>query len=54
MSEVRGPYNANKQSRYVEMVLVVDNREYKEMGENKAKVIHHCKDIVNIINGVSC
>ncbi|XP_017779843.1 PREDICTED: disintegrin and metalloproteinase domain-containing protein 9 isoform X2 [Nicrophorus vespilloides] len=49
---VRGPYNANKQSRYVELVLVVDNREYKELGESMKKVQQHSKDIANIINGL--
>lgn len=51
--EIRGPYNANKRSRYVELVLVVDNREYKDMGESLYKVYQHCKEIANIINGVS-
>lgn len=49
---IRGPYNANKESKYVELVLVVDNREYKELGENKRKVVDHCKKIANIINGL--
>ncbi|KAF2899189.1 hypothetical protein ILUMI_06976 [Ignelater luminosus] len=49
---VKGPYNANRQSRYVELVLVVDNAEYKEVGESKSKVEHHCKTIANIINGL--
>ncbi|XP_044269325.1 disintegrin and metalloproteinase domain-containing protein 12 [Tribolium madens] len=49
---VRGPYNANKKSKYVELVLVVDNREYKELGESTSKVEHHCKTIANIINGL--
>lgn len=50
--QIRGPYNAGKQSRYVELVLVVDNREYKEYGENKQRVEQRCKEIANIINGV--
>jgi hypothetical protein len=50
---IRGPYNANRQSRYVELVLVVDNKEYKELGESREKVNHHCKEIANIINAVS-
>lgn len=50
---VKGPYNANRQSRYVELILVVDNAEYKEMGDSMSKVEHHCKTIANIINGVS-
>lgn len=50
---VKGPYNANKDSRYVELVLVVDNRLFKELGSRISKVEQHCKDITNIINGVS-
>ncbi|XP_066246766.1 disintegrin and metalloproteinase domain-containing protein 9 isoform X2 [Euwallacea similis] len=49
---IRGPYNANKDSKYVELVLVVDNREYKELGESPRRVIDHCKTIANIINGL--
>ncbi|PNF29078.1 hypothetical protein B7P43_G12631, partial [Cryptotermes secundus] len=49
---IRGPYNANRQSRYVELVLVVDNKEYKELGESREKVNHHCKEIANIINAL--
>ncbi|KAL3269603.1 hypothetical protein HHI36_008667 [Cryptolaemus montrouzieri] len=49
---IRGPYNANRESKYVELVLVIDNREYKELGENRQRVVHHCKTIANIINGL--
>ncbi|KAG8230722.1 hypothetical protein J437_LFUL010823, partial [Ladona fulva] len=49
---IRGPYNANRRSRYVELVLVVDKREYKELGESLPKVYKHCKDIANIINAL--
>lgn len=49
---VRGPYNAKKDSKYVELVLVVDNGEYKELGENMNRVKQHCKSIANIINSV--
>ncbi|KAK6622490.1 hypothetical protein RUM44_002302 [Polyplax serrata] len=48
---VRGPYNANRQSRYVELLLVVDNEEYKALGDLKV-VYQHCKDITNIINAL--
>jgi hypothetical protein len=34
-------------------VLVVDNKEYKELGESREKVNQHCKEIANIINAVS-
>lgn len=49
---MRGPYNASKQSRYVELVLVVDNREFKDFNEDKTRVENRCKQIANIINGV--
>jgi hypothetical protein len=49
---IRGPYNANKQSRYVELVLVVDTKEYIELG-GVPQVALHCKKIANIINAVS-
>lgn len=50
---IRGPYNANKHSSFVELVLVVDNKLYKAMGKNLKRVQEHCIDIANIINAVS-
>lgn len=50
---VRGPYNANKQSSFVELVLVVDNKVYKGLGENLKKTHARCQDIANIINAVN-
>lgn len=49
-STIRGPYNANVHSRYVELVLVVDNKVYKDLDESLDRVYQHCKDIGNIIN----
>ncbi|KAI4460525.1 adam a disintegrin and metalloprotease domain [Holotrichia oblita] len=49
---IRGPYKANKQSRYVELVLVVDNIFYKELDSSRSNVERYCKDITNIINGI--
>lgn len=49
---VRGPYNANRQSRYVELVFVIDKKEYLALDENLDKVYQHCKDIANIINAL--
>ncbi|XP_018573243.1 disintegrin and metalloproteinase domain-containing protein 12 [Anoplophora glabripennis] len=49
---VRGPYNANKESKYVELVLVLDNQEYKELGESRTRVLNHAKTIANIVNGL--
>ena len=49
---IRGPYNANKHSSYVELVIVVDNKVFKMFGENVKKVHQHCKDLANIVNAV--
>ncbi|XP_066587165.1 disintegrin and metalloproteinase domain-containing protein 19 isoform X2 [Prorops nasuta] len=49
---IRGPYNANRQSRYVEMVMVIDRKEYMALDEDLEQVHHHCKDIANIINAL--
>ncbi|XP_076651130.1 disintegrin and metalloproteinase domain-containing protein meltrin [Halictus rubicundus] len=49
---IRGPYNANRHSRYVELVLVIDKKEFTALDENFDKVHHHCKDIANIINAL--
>ncbi|KAJ8960047.1 hypothetical protein NQ318_009484 [Aromia moschata] len=49
---VRGPYNANRESKYVELVLVIDNLEFKELGESRTRVLNHAKTIANIINGL--
>lgn len=50
--QVRGPYNSNKRSSYVELVLVVDNKVFQQLDKNFTKVHQHCKDIANIINAV--
>ena len=49
---IKGPWNANKRSRYVELVIVVDNRKYKEYGQDLGKVYSKCKDIANIANAL--
>uniref|UniRef100_T1JKJ7 Peptidase M12B domain-containing protein n=1 Tax=Strigamia maritima TaxID=126957 RepID=T1JKJ7_STRMM len=49
---IRGPYNSNKGSRYVELVLVNDYKEFKEMKENKDAVIARNKDIANLVNAL--
>ena len=49
---VKGPWNANKRSRFVELVIVVDNRKYKEYGKDLEKVYRKCKDIANIANAL--
>jgi len=50
--DVKGPWNANKRSRYVELVIVVDNRKYKEFGKDLQKVYKKCKDMANIANAL--
>ncbi|KAJ0170711.1 hypothetical protein K1T71_013483 [Dendrolimus kikuchii] len=51
-NEVRGPYNSNKKSRYVELVLVADYREFIANGEDLYTVYRQMKDVANIINSV--
>ncbi|XP_038106016.1 uncharacterized protein LOC6045606 [Culex quinquefasciatus] len=51
-SPIRGPYNANKHSSYVELVIVIDNKMFKSMKENFKVVQQYCKDITNIINAL--
>ncbi|KAG6451232.1 hypothetical protein O3G_MSEX007028 [Manduca sexta] len=50
--QVRGPYNENKLSRYVELVLVADHREFQANGANLNTVHRQLKDVANIINSV--
>ena len=50
---IRGPYNANELSRYVELVLVTDKAEFEKYGHSTAKIHQRCKDIANIVNAVS-
>ncbi|CAG9804945.1 unnamed protein product [Chironomus riparius] len=49
---IRGPYNANRRSNYVELVLVVDNKVFTSLDSDITKVHQHCKDIANIINAL--
>ncbi|XP_002137337.3 disintegrin and metalloproteinase domain-containing protein 12 [Drosophila pseudoobscura] len=49
---IRGPYNANKYSSYVELVIVVDNKVFKHFGESTKKVHEHCKNLANIVNAL--
>ena len=50
--DIKGPWDANKRSRYVELVIVVDNRKFKENNEDLDKVYRKCKDIANIANAL--
>nr|XP_023017141.1 zinc metalloproteinase-disintegrin-like batroxstatin-2 isoform X1 [Leptinotarsa decemlineata] len=49
---LRGPYNANEETRYVELVLVMDNGVYKNHGENIQKTVNYAKSIANIVNAL--
>ena len=49
---LRGPWNANKRSRYVELVLVVDHLEFKEHDSDLEKVYRICKDVANVMNAL--
>lgn len=49
--ELRLPYNSNAKTRYVELVMVVDNRKYRELG-SVAKATTRCKDIANIVSAL--
>lgn len=42
----------NKLSRYVELVLVADNREFQANGEDLQTVYSQLKTVANIINSV--
>lgn len=50
--DTRVPYNSNAKSRYVEVVIVVDNKKYKELGGDLKAVRRRTKDIASIVNSV--
>lgn len=50
---LKGPYNQNENSRFMELVIVIDHEEYKSFDSDLSKVYQHTKDIANIINSVS-
>lgn len=47
-----GPYRSNEKSRYVELIIVNDNKEYKELKGDKNAVFQRSKEIANIVNGL--
>lgn len=51
--DIHGPYNADEESAFIELVLVVDNEIYKKFNKNLTKVHRHCKDVINVVNAVS-
>lgn len=50
---IRGPYQANRHTRFVEMVLVVDRAFFQRFDKDEWKVYDYCTSIVNHINMVS-
>ena len=52
-SRPRGPYNSDRRSRYVELVLVVDQDVYREYGDDLKATVRRTKQIANIVNSVS-
>ena len=51
-TKLRGPWNANKRSRYVELVLVVDHQEFLEHNQDLDLVYRICKDVANVMNAL--
>ncbi|XP_058455339.1 zinc metalloproteinase-disintegrin-like EoMP06 [Malaya genurostris] len=50
LKRVVGPYNANHHSKFVELVLVVDNSLYRKFDSDVWVVHRYCTDVVNHIN----
>ncbi|XP_053673445.1 zinc metalloproteinase-disintegrin-like EoMP06 [Anopheles nili] len=44
------PYQANRHSNYVELLLVVDTSLYRKFDEDLWRLYHYCADLVNYIN----
>ncbi|KAB7497042.1 Disintegrin and metalloproteinase domain-containing protein 12 [Armadillidium nasatum] len=51
-NSIRGPFNANSLSRYVELVLVADKTEFEKHDSDENKIYERCKDIANIVNAL--
>ncbi|XP_064465637.1 zinc metalloproteinase-disintegrin-like EoMP06 [Ornithodoros turicata] len=49
---IQPPYNSNVRSRYVEMIIVNDYKEYVKMKKNKEAVLDRSKQIANIVNAL--
>ncbi|XP_015909996.1 zinc metalloproteinase-disintegrin-like MTP8 [Parasteatoda tepidariorum] len=49
---LQAPYKSNEKSRFVELIIVNDNREYKEFNQDKKAVFERSKIIANIVNGL--
>ncbi|CAL1269797.1 unnamed protein product [Larinioides sclopetarius] len=49
---LQDPYKSNRKSRYVELIIVNDNKEFKEFNQDKNAVFQRSKEIANIVNGL--
>ncbi|XP_044004033.1 zinc metalloproteinase-disintegrin-like crotastatin [Aphidius gifuensis] len=49
---IRGPFNVNQATRYVELVFVIDKSEYINLNSNLINVHRYCKDLANIMNSL--
>nr|KAG5708378.1 hypothetical protein BaRGS_034409 [Batillaria attramentaria] len=49
---IRGPYDSNQYTRYVELYLVNDYRTYDRHGKNSTVVFKRSQDIANIVNSL--
>lgn len=52
IAEVKGPYDSNKDSRYLELILVVDKETFEELDSDLMKVNNHCQNVANTANMV--
>ncbi|XP_043195148.1 disintegrin and metalloproteinase domain-containing protein 19-like [Amphibalanus amphitrite] len=52
VSAPRGPYNADRRSRYLELVLVVDQEVFHEYGDDLKATVRRTKQIANIVNSL--
>lgn len=53
LSTIKGPYQANAHSSYVELLLVADNSLFRKLDQDMWQVYHYCASLVNHINMVS-
>lgn len=49
---IQPPYKSNVRSRYVELVIVNDHKEYVKMKRNKDAVFERSKQIANVVNAL--
>ncbi|GIX84720.1 disintegrin and metalloproteinase domain-containing protein 19 [Caerostris extrusa] len=49
---LQAPYKSNRKSRYVELIIVNDNKEFQEFNHDKNAVFQRSKEIANIVNGL--